>query len=137
MDTMAMVAFLADMTNVIMNQASFALQKSAHHDLEKDDSGAVADTRDGIVKTKKSVFCTAKGGLGLVMLVVGALLHIFAVANADLTLLSCNSAVGIIANGIISTRYLGERFDPFYDSVGLSLIAFGSTVIVLFSNKEK
>ena len=54
-----------------------------------------------------------------------------------MTLLSCNASTGIIANVVISTRFLGEKFDPRYDLIGLSLIALGCTVIVLLSNKEQ
>lgn len=71
------------------------------------------------------------------MMILAAVLHIVAIANADKTLLSCNSCVGIIANVLISTRYLGEKFDPKNDTVGLTLISIGSIVTVLLSNKEK
>lgn len=71
------------------------------------------------------------------LMIVAALLHILALAFADLTLLSCNACTGIIANVVISTRYLGERFDPKFDLAGLSLIGVGCTLIVLLSNKEK
>ena len=80
---------------------------------------------------------TTKGGLALVLMVLAALLHIAALAHADLTLLSCNASAGIVANVFISTRFLGERFDPKYDTIGLLLISIGCTVIVLLSNKEK
>ena len=70
-------------------------------------------------------------------MIVAALLHTAALAHADLTLLSCNASTGIIANIIISTRFLGERFDPKYDTQGLLLISLGCTMIVLLSNKEK
>jgi len=90
----------------------------------------------GDVKSR-GVFASGKGVLGLVLLVVAALLHAFALAHADLTLLSCNALIGIIFNVVISTRYLGESFNPRLDLPGLSLIGFGCTVIVLLSNKEK
>ena len=91
----------------------------------------------GDVKAKKSVFCTPKGLLGIVFLIVAAILHIIAVAHADLTLLSCNASTGIIANVFIATRFLGERFDPMYDLPGLALIGIGCTMIIFLSNKEK
>lgn len=71
------------------------------------------------------------------MMILAAVLHIVAIANANLTLLSVNSTGGIIANVVISTRFLGERYDPMYDTIGLLLIAIGSTMIVLLSTKEK
>ena len=71
------------------------------------------------------------------MLFAAIPLHIVALAYADLTLLSVNSSVGIVANVIISTSFLGERFNPRYDIPGLTLIAIGCTMIVLLSNKEK
>ena len=70
-------------------------------------------------------------------MVVAAVLHIIAVAHADLTLLSCNAATGIIANVFIATRFLGEHFDPMYDLPGLALIGIGCTMIIVLSNKEK
>ena len=71
------------------------------------------------------------------LLIVAAILHIIAVAHADLTLLSCNASTGIVVNVIISTRFLGERFDPRLDLYGLTLIGMGCTLIVILSNKEK
>ena len=60
-----------------------------------------------------------------------------ALAYADLTLLSVNSTVAIVANVIISTTFLGEKFTPRYDLPGMLLIAIGCTMIFLVSNKEK
>jgi uncharacterized membrane protein YidH (DUF202 family) len=70
-------------------------------------------------------------------MILAALLHIAALAHADLTLLSCNASAGIVANVVISTRFLGEKFDRKYDTMGLLLIGIGVTGIVLLSNKEK
>jgi len=70
-------------------------------------------------------------------MILAALLHIAALAHADLTLLSCNASAGIVANVVISTRFLGEKFDRKYDTMGLLLIGTGVTGIVLLSNKEK
>ena len=50
MDSVALMAFGADFISTVMNQASFALQKSVH----KDDEASMAA---GDVKAKKSVFC--------------------------------------------------------------------------------
>ena len=66
---------------------------------------------------------------------IAALLHIWSLANADLTLLAVNASTGIIANIIISTYFLGDKFVPKYDLPGLILIGIGSTMIVLLSNK--
>ena len=66
---------------------------------------------------------------------IAALLHIWSLANADLTLLAVNASTGIIANIIISTRFLGDKFVLKYDLPGLILIGIGSTMIVLLSNK--
>jgi len=70
-------------------------------------------------------------------MLVAAVLHIFALAHADLTLLSCNALMGSIANVLISTRYLGEKFDARYDFPGLMLLFGGCLLIVMLSNKEK
>ena len=70
-------------------------------------------------------------------MIVAAVMHIFALAHADLTLLSCNSLMGSIANVLISTRFLGERFDARYDFPGLGLLLIGCLVIVMLSNKEQ
>lgn len=64
-------------------------------------------------------------------------MHGWAVNHADLTLLSVNAAISIIANAVISSKYLNEKFDWKYDFQGLFLIAIGSTMIVLLSSKEK
>ena len=71
----------------------------------------------------------------LYLMAVAALIHIWALANADLTLLAVNASTGIIANIIISTRFLDDKFVPKYDLPGLILIGIGSTMIVLTSNK--
>lgn len=70
-------------------------------------------------------------------MIVAAVLHVFALAHADLTLLSCNALMGSIANVLISTRYLGEQFNPRYDFPGLGLLFVGCLLIVMLSNKEK
>ena len=73
----------------------------------------------------------------MVLLIVAAVMHGWAVNHADLTLLSVNAAISIIANAVISSKYLGEKFDWKYDFQGLFLIAVGSTMIVMLSSKEK
>ena len=54
-------------------------------------------------KEEKKVFCTVKGLAGIGCLIGGAVLHIFALGNADQVLLACNSATGIVVNVIIAT----------------------------------
>lgn len=71
----------------------------------------------------------------LYLIGLAALLHIWSLANADLTLLAVNASTGIIANIIISTRFLGDKFVLKYDLPGLILIGIGSTMIFLLSNK--
>lgn len=127
---MGLVAYLLDLVSVFTNQVAFALQKLSHRDLEKLQQA-------GDVKTGSSALCRGKGVLGLLLLIVAAVMHIFAVSHADLTLLSCNSLMGSIANVLISTKFLGERFDASYDFPGLSLLFVGCLFIVLLSNKEK
>ena len=90
----------------------------------------------GTTKESRSVFCTGKGACALVLLVVAAILHIVALAHADITLLSCNASTSIVANVFISIKFLGERFDPKNDIPGLALIGIGCTMVVLLSNKE-
>lgn len=124
-----MMAFMADFISAVMNQASFALQKSAHRDLEqihRNEPGAAEE---------KGIFSTDKGMYSLYLMAVAALLHIWSLANADLTLLAVNASTGIIANIIFSTKFLGDKFVPKYDLPGLILIGIGSTMIVLLSNK--
>ena len=138
METAAMMAFLADFCSSIMNQASFALQKSIHQDEEKavlnksnDTSGEVSTNKES-----KSSICTGKGASAMILLIVAAIFHIVALANADITLLSCNASTSIVANVFISINFLNEKFDPKNDIPGLVLIGVGCTIIVLLSNKE-
>ena len=121
MTFIAVAAFYFDACSVIMNQISFALQKKAQKE----------------VGDKSSVFGTSKGIIALILLITAALIHGWAVNFADLTLLSVNASIGIIANAFIASRFLGERFDWWYDLQGLTLIAIGCTWIVTLSNKEK
>lgn len=126
MSSNAMMAFAADFGSAVMNQGSFALQKLAHRDQE----ALHADKN-------QSIFSTQKGSLGTILLIAAIPLHIAALAYADLTLLSVNASTGILANVIISTIFLDERFNPRYDIPGLALIAIGCTMIVILSNKQK
>ena len=54
----------------------------------------------------------------------------------DLTLLSCNAAVCIIVNVILSTKFLGEEFIWQYDLTAMLLIAAGFVMIVFKSHTE-
>ena len=132
-----MMAFMADFMSAIMNQASFALQKLAHRDLEVESNNRRLNNTDAAsrVEEEKGIFSTDKGMYSLYLLAVAAILHIWSLANADLTLLAVNASTGIIANIIISTRFLGDKFVPKFDLPGLILIGIGSTMIVLLSNK--
>ena len=105
-----------------MNQVSFALQKFAQKE--------AADSQ-------KSVFATLKGAISLILLILAAIMHGWAVNNADLTILSVNASIGVIANAVIASKYLNEKFDWKYDLQGLCLIAIGSTMIILLSSKER
>ena len=51
----------------------------------------------------------------MILLIVAAIMHGWAVNHADLTLLSVNASIGIIANAVIASRYLNEKFDWKYD----------------------
>ena len=63
--------------------------------------------------------------------------HIFAVLNADFTLLSCNKLMEGIASALISKKFLREHLDASYDFRGLSLHFVVCLFILLPSNKEK
>ena len=121
-----LIAYLLDLCSVVMNQGAFALQKLAHRDDEKMQAGDV----------KGSSIFQGKRAMGYLLMIVGALLHVFALAHADLILLSCNALMGSIANVMISTKFLGERFDPRFDLPGLTLMLIGCMLIVMLSNKD-
>ena len=56
---------------------------------------------------------------------------------ADMVLLSCNSATGILSSTLISICLLGERFDNKYHTSALGLIIVGNTLTVIQTNKEQ
>ena len=84
---------------------------------------------------EKTIFCSLRGIASLLLTVVGALGHFFALPFCDLTLLACNSSSAILLNVFIAWKYLGEKFVPKYDLTAMSLVSCGTMVIILISNK--
>ena len=80
---------------------------------------------------------TRKGCVAILLLALGVVAHVIALRYDDLTLLSVNASTAIIANVLISIKFLGERFVPRYDIPGLGLICIGCSAIVILSNTEK
>ena len=107
MNRIALVAFAVDLFAQVLFQVSFALQKSAHHDKESNQQKIPAN--DG------GIFRTRKGFMGILLLVVASILRAWALSKADLTLLSVNASIAILANAFIAVKFLGERFDWVYD----------------------
>lgn len=60
--------------------------------------------------------------------------HTYMIRWLDLTLISANSAVNIVATIILSTNILGEKFIWQYDLLALLLISLGCALIVLNAN---
>jgi hypothetical protein len=81
--------------------------------------------------------CQWKWILGFILIVLNVLCHSLIVPFCDLTLLSCNAATAIIANMILSTQVLGEKFVWQYDMLAMTLIAFGSVTIVINAHTEQ
>ena len=78
-----------------------------------------------------------KGSLGIICLIAAIPLHVAALAYADLTLLAVNGSVAILANIIISTTFLEEKFNVKKDLPGLILITIGCVIVIIIANKEK
>ena len=79
-------------------------------------------------------YCTWRFQLGLFLMVVALINHIYMVRFLDLTLISANTAVNIVAAIVLSTNILGERFIWQYDLVALFLISLGCALIVINAN---
>lgn len=65
------------------------------------------------------------------------MLHMGILPYIDLTLMACNASTAIVANMILSTKYLDEVFSWKYDFTALVLIVIGSSMIVLSAHTEK
>ena len=87
-------------------------------------------------KIAKTVFCSWKGICGLLLVVVGFVGHFIALPFADLTLIACNSSSAVLMNVWISNKYLGEKFICKYDVTAMCMVAMGTLVIIMLSNKE-
>ena len=86
---------------------------------------------------EKAVFCSCKGIVAMLLIIVGFLGHFIALPFADLTLIACNSSSAVLMNVFISAKYLGEKFVPRYDITAMMLVFLGTLVIILLSNKEQ
>ena len=79
-------------------------------------------------------YCSWRFLLGLFIMVLSVVMHIYLLKYLDLTLLSANSAVSVAFAIILSTKILGEVFIWQYDLVALIFIVAGCTTIVLNAN---
>lgn len=72
--------------------------------------------------------------LGILVLIIGQVAHLGALPFADLVLLSANGTTAILANALVSIKWLGESFVCKYDLSAWIIITLGATLIVFFSN---
>lgn len=129
----SLVAFLLDLIATFLNQASFAIQKLSHMDEEKQKrTGASAEQT-----VQRNVFCTLKGAISLLFVIVASVGHFLALPFCDLTLIACNSSSAILLNVAISVKWLNEKFVAKYDIPAMALVFFGTLLIVLLSNKAQ
>ena len=75
--------------------------------------------------------------LGILVLIIGQVAHLGALPFADLVLLSANGTTAILANALVSIKWLGESFVCKYDLSAWIIITFGATLIVCFSNTKQ
>jgi hypothetical protein len=127
-----LLAFLVDLIATAANQISFALQKTAHMDQERN-----AQTGSSTENTiQKNLFCSMKGLCGFFLMIVGVVGNFASLPFLDMTLVACNSSFAIMINIFISSKYLGEKFVAKYDLTAMSLVTMGTLVIIMLSNKE-
>ena len=82
-------------------------------------------------------YCSLRFVLGFVFMILGTLIHVFALPFLDLSLIAVNACIGIIFSVLLSSVVLKEQFIPKYDLTGLSLILAGCILIVLNANKTE
>ena len=146
-----LVAYFVDIFASIMAQVGLILQKLAHRHQEKKgkayespskypETGQTYDMKTTETEPDEgtgNTYCSWRFLLGFAFMVLGSVIHVGVLPFIDLTLIACNSCVGIIASVILSTAVLGERFIPQYDLVAMVFIAMGCTTLVLNANKNE
>ena len=100
--------------------------------------GMIKVENSGLNGTKKKIpFFTCEWLTGFIVLIVASLIHVACLPFCDLVVLSTNTSIGIVINNILSVIYLGEKVVWKFDIVAISLICFGSLLIVLFSKYDE
>lgn len=74
--------------------------------------------------------------IGVIIMTIASILRIAVLPYADLVILSCSSATGIIFAIILSVTYLREKFVVSKDLPAILLILCGCITTVIFSNKK-
>ena len=88
-----------------------------------------SDESDSGQQTK--AYCQGKWIFGITCVASASIIHVIVLPYLDLTLMACNASTAMIANLVLSRKYLGETFVWKYDCTALVLIAAGCTTIVL------
>ena len=127
--TATFIAFGVDAIMRSLAQVGFLLMKLALHDFEAKSAQMGNKNKVDNVNSARS-YCQAKWIIGLLFTCLTPICQAVALPFVDMSLLACNAATAIIANVILSTKVLGERFVCKYDLTALVLIATGVFMIV-------
>lgn len=120
-------AFLTDSFATCLVSASFSVQKLGHREVEK--KGGNAGNR---------AHCwNLTWWMGMMLMMCGTVLHLILLPYADMTLLSANSSIAILANLFLSMWLFNEKFIMRYDLPALILIIGGTLCIILLANKQQ
>ena len=124
----AIIAYIIDFLGTFGGQVAYILMKK----------GMIKVENSGLNGTKKKIpFFTCEWLSGFVVLTVASLIHVACLPFCDLVLLSTNTSIGIIINNILSVIYLKEQVVWKFDIIAISLICFGSLLIVLLSKYDE
>ena len=129
----AILAFFVDFIgSSCVSQCGLLLQKLAHRDQEKRNLRTSVENGE----RQGSIYCSIRFLLGMSLMIIGTLVHLFMLPFMDLTLVGAGACLGILVAILLSVIVLGEKFVWRYDLPGLLFIAVGSISIVYNTNKK-
>ena len=106
-------------------------EKQTSYEIQNDES---VDSDAG---QQTKAYCQGKWIFGFTCVASASIIHVIVLPYLDLTLMACNASTAMIANTILSWKFLGEIFIWKYDCTALVLIAAGCITIVLNAHTEE
>ena len=133
----AILAYFAEFISRILAQLGFLLQKVSMREYEQKQLQLKKKNKDVDDVGMGKSYCQVKWIIGFSFVILQTIVQACVLPFVDLTLISCNCAVAIVANMIFAVKILDEKFVWQYDLTAMVLIIAGTLSILLLANREE